>query len=124
MEAMPAVSSRSKKYPKSLLLVSLRDPRPIRHPDKCSKLENDATCGLERFLALPCRRAPILGNPFHYRMCPISRRWGSGRQSRGLTEQILLHPTHFVLTGVINVEPNYALKLRPQITVQDRELVQ
>ena len=48
MEAMPAVSSRSKKYPKSLLLVSLRDPRPIRHPDKCSKLENDATCGLIR----------------------------------------------------------------------------
>jgi hypothetical protein len=25
---------------------------------------------------------------------------------------ILLHPTHFVLTGVVNVEPNYALKLR------------
>jgi len=50
MEAMPAVSSRSKKYPKSLLLVSLRDPRPIRHPDKCSKLENDATCGLAGLL--------------------------------------------------------------------------
>jgi hypothetical protein len=25
---------------------------------------------------------------------------------------ILLYPTHFVLTGVVNVEPNYALKLR------------
>ena len=46
MEDMPAVSSRVEKNIQIPLIRLALRPRTIRHPDKCSKLENDAICGL------------------------------------------------------------------------------
>jgi hypothetical protein len=45
---MPAVSSSLEKIPQNPPISPALRPETIRHPDKRSKLENDATCGLER----------------------------------------------------------------------------
>lgn len=46
MEAMPAVSSGAEKPPQFFLISPAPRLNTIRHPDKSSKLENDAICGL------------------------------------------------------------------------------
>src|SRR6516165_8717838 len=43
---MPAVSSSLEKIPQNPPISPALRPETIRHPDKRSKLENDATCGL------------------------------------------------------------------------------
>src|SRR5215468_5182695 len=43
---MPAVSSSLEKIPQNAPMSLALRPETIRHPDKRSKLENDATCGL------------------------------------------------------------------------------
>src|SRR6516165_8351052 len=43
---MPAVSSSLEKIPQNPPISLALRPETIRHPDKRSKLENDATCGL------------------------------------------------------------------------------
>jgi hypothetical protein len=57
---------------------------------------------------LACAYTPRPPQPYTSYIPEMGRRravaWSDGT--------ILLHPTHFVLTGVVNVEPNYALKLR------------
>ena len=44
---MPAVSSSLEKIPQNPPISPALRPETIRHPDKRSKLENDATCGLK-----------------------------------------------------------------------------
>ena len=46
MEDMPAVSSSLEKIPQNPPISPALRPETIRHPDKRSKLENGATCGL------------------------------------------------------------------------------
>lgn len=46
MEDMPAVSSSLEKISQNPPISLALRPETIRHPDKRSKLENDATCGL------------------------------------------------------------------------------
>jgi len=46
------VFQRRKNTQIPLISLALR-PQTIRHPDKCSKLENDATCRLGSFLQIP-----------------------------------------------------------------------
>ena len=43
---MPAVSSSLEKIPQNPPISPALRPETIRHPDKRSNLENDATCGL------------------------------------------------------------------------------
>ena len=50
MEDMPAVSSSLEKIPQNASISLALRAETIRHPDKRSKLENDATCGLTRRL--------------------------------------------------------------------------
>src|SRR6266436_9772356 len=49
MEAVPAVSSGAEKPPQFFLISLAPRLNTIRHADKCSKLENDAICGLTTF---------------------------------------------------------------------------
>ena len=46
---MPAVSSSLEKIPQNPPISLALRPETIRHPDKRSKLENGATCGLVFF---------------------------------------------------------------------------
>jgi hypothetical protein len=48
MEDMPAVSSSLEKILQNPPISLALPPETIRHPDKRSKLENDAICGLEK----------------------------------------------------------------------------
>jgi hypothetical protein len=45
---VPAVSSGVEKPPQIPPISLALRPNPIRHPNKCSKLKNDAICGLGR----------------------------------------------------------------------------
>jgi hypothetical protein len=47
MEAMPTVSSSVEKLPQIPHISLTQRHQTIRHPEKCSKPENDAICGLE-----------------------------------------------------------------------------
>jgi hypothetical protein len=49
---MPAVSSSLEKIPQNAPVSLALRPETIRHPDKRSKLEKDATCGLEKPMLL------------------------------------------------------------------------
>src|SRR3979490_2732570 len=46
MEAMPTVSSSVEKLPQIPHISLTQRHQTIRHPEKCSKPENDAICGL------------------------------------------------------------------------------
>jgi hypothetical protein len=47
MEAMPTVSSSVEKLPQIPHISLTQRHQTIRHPEKCSKPENDAICGLK-----------------------------------------------------------------------------
>ena len=55
MEAMPTVSSSVEKLPQIPHISLTQRHQTIRHPEKCSKPENDAICGLSRLPALVSR---------------------------------------------------------------------
>ena len=56
---MPAVSSSLEKIPQNPPISPALRPETIRHPDKRSKLENDATCGLSRGEAASGELLPV-----------------------------------------------------------------
>ena len=65
---MPAVSSSLEKIPQNPPISPALRPETIRHPDKRSKLENDATCGLSFFfLSAPAVQiGGSVGHPGEY----------------------------------------------------------
>src|SRR6516164_6197930 len=63
---MPAVSSSLEKIPQNPPISPALRPETIRHPDKRSKLENDATCGLARTLSGRVRRPEGLQNSINF----------------------------------------------------------
>src|ERR1700676_5357435 len=57
MEAMPTVSSSVEKLPQIPHISLTQRHQTIRHPEKCSKPENDAICGLR---ISSCQASPRL----------------------------------------------------------------
>jgi hypothetical protein len=58
MEAMPTVSSSVEKLPQIPHISLTQRHQTIRHPEKCSKPENDAICGLETKLKQSSKHSP------------------------------------------------------------------
>ena len=72
---MPAVSSSLEKIPQNPPISLALRPETIRHPDKRSKLENGATCGLGESV-LYCRMVMCM----RYSFCVALGIVSQGRQ--------------------------------------------